>query len=165
MSAVIENGPASPTTVVPLPKRKEFQGNEPKPVSPADNGRLLLSAADCEIYGSTLIFEPQYKNLGYWSSLDDHAVWTIDLPKAGKYAVEFDWACDASVAGNPWRLETTGGNLTGEVESTGSWDTFRQKKVGEITLAADRQRLVLRPARNPQGALIDLRAIKLVPLK
>jgi putative membrane-bound dehydrogenase-like protein len=150
---------------VPLPRRKEFAGNEPKLITPAADGTLLLSAAACDIYGSTLIFEEQYKNLGYWSSLDDHAVWTIEVGRAGKYGVEFDWACDASVAGNPWRLENAGGNLTGEVESTGNWDTFRQKKVGEITLAAGRQRVVMRPARKPQGALIDLKAIKLVPLR
>ncbi|MGE5191976.1 MAG: PVC-type heme-binding CxxCH protein, partial [Deltaproteobacteria bacterium] len=38
---------------VPLPKRKEFAGNEPKLVAPAADGTLLLSAAACEIYGST----------------------------------------------------------------------------------------------------------------
>jgi putative heme-binding domain-containing protein len=150
---------------VPLPKRKEFAGNEPKPVAPAADGTLLLSAADCEIYGSTLIFEPQYKNLGYWSSLDDHTVWTVEVSRAGRYAVEFDWACDTSVAGNPWRLETGGGNLTGEVESTGNWETYRQKQIGEITVAPGHQRVVLRPARKPQGAMIDLRAIRLVPVR
>jgi putative membrane-bound dehydrogenase-like protein len=150
---------------VPLPRRKEFAGNEPKPVTPAADGTLILVAAACEIYGSTLIFEPQYKNLGYWSSLDDHAVWTVEIPKTGKYAVEFDWACDASVAGNPWRLETPGGNLAGEVESTGNWDTYRQKKIGEVTLTSGRQRLVLRPVEKPQGAMIDLRSVRLVPTR
>jgi len=92
-------------------------------------------------------------------------VWVIEVARPGKYAVEFDWACDASVAGNPWLLETAGGNLTGEVETTGNWDTFRQKKVGTLPFAAGRQRLVLRPAKKPQGAMIDLKSIRLVPVK
>jgi putative membrane-bound dehydrogenase-like protein len=150
---------------VPLPRRKVFAGNEPKIVMPDANSVFVLSAAAAEIFGSTLIYEPQYKNLGYWSSPDDHAVWTIDVSKAGKFAVEFDWACDASVAGNPWRLETPGGNLTGEVESTGNWDTYRQKRVGELALSAGRQRIILRPVKKPQGAMIDLRSVCLVPAK
>src|SRR4029450_33743 len=105
------------------------------------------------------------KNLGYWSSLEDHAVWTVEVSQPGKYAVEFDWACDASVAGNAWRLETPGGHLPGPVESTGTWDTYRQKKVGEIALAAGRQRVVLLPVKKPQGAMIDLRTVRLVPAK
>lgn len=150
---------------VPLPKRKEFAGNEPQPVKPAADGTLRLGATDCEIYGSTLIFEPQFKNLGYWSSLDDHALWTIEGARPGKYTVEFDWACDGSVAGNPWLLETGGAHITGKTESTGNWDAYRKKIVGEITLATGRQRLILRPAEKPQGALMDLNAIRLVPVK
>ena len=150
---------------VPLPKRKQMVGNEPRSVAPGAEGSLILSAADCEIYGSTLLFEPQYQNLGYWSSLDDHAVWNLEAVGPGKYAVEFNWACDASVAGNLWQLEATGGNLTGEVESTSDWNTYRQEKVGEITLAAGEHRIVLRPRKKPQGALMDLKTIRLVPLK
>ena len=99
--------------------------------------------------------------------LDDRAVWMIDVPKPGKYAVEFDWSCDASVAAarNPWMLDFAGGNIGGRVASTGNWDTYRQSKVGEFTLPAGQQRIVLRPAVKPQGALLDLKAIRLVPVK
>src|SRR5262249_1095813 len=109
---------------IPLPERKRFAGNSPTATKPAADGSLVLSAATCEIYGSTLIFEAQHGNLGYWSSLDDHAVWTVsDLPP-GKYSIAFEYACDASVAGNRWQLETAGGNITGAVASTGDWDTY-----------------------------------------
>jgi putative membrane-bound dehydrogenase-like protein len=150
---------------VPLPKRKQFAGNEPRPVKPAADGSLELKATNCEIYGSTLIFEAQYANLGYWSSLDDHAVWTIEGARAGKYAVEFEWACDASVAGNPWLLEAAKEKLAGDVESTGSWDAYRKKIVGEMALAAGAQRLTFRPAKKPQGALMDLKSIRLSPVQ
>jgi putative membrane-bound dehydrogenase-like protein len=150
---------------IPLAIRKEFAGNEPVTISPAPDGSLLLAASACEVYGSTLLYELQYENLGYWASLDDHAVWTVDGAKPGKYGVEFEWACDASVAGNPWQIDTAGGTITGKVASTGNWDTYRHARVGEITLAAGKQRLVMRPTRKPQGAMIDLKAIRLVPVK
>jgi len=149
---------------IPLPQRKEFAGNEPRPVTPAADGTLLLGATVCEIFGSTLVFETPYKNLGYWSSLDDHAVWTIEGARPGKYTVEFDWACDASVAGNLWRLEGGSENLAGKVESTENWNTYRKKVVGEIRLPAGRQRIILRPAKKPQGALIDLKSVRLIPV-
>jgi putative membrane-bound dehydrogenase-like protein len=150
---------------VPLPRRKAFPGNEPRPVKPDADGTLALTAANCEIYGSTLIFESQYGNLGYWSSLDDHAVWTINGARGGKYAVEFEWACDSSVAGNPWLLESGAESLAGKVDSTGNWDTYRKKIVGELTLAAGGHRLTLRPGKKPQGALIDLTTVRLILIR
>ena len=146
---------------VPLPKRKEFSGNEPALVKANAEGILKLSARNCEIYGTTLVFEPQYSNLGYWTSLDDHAVWTIDSPAAGKFKVEFVWACDESNAGSTWRLEGAAGSLTGEVSSTGNWDTYQEAVVGEITLSKGEQRLTLRPAEKPMGAMLDLKVIRL----
>ncbi len=150
---------------VPLLKRKEFAGNEPQVIKPVSDGSLLLAATTCEIFGSTLIFEPQHKNLGFWSSADDQAVWTIDVAKPGKYAVEFHWSCDISVGGNPWILETAGGKTAGKIESTGNWETFIQKKVGEITLTTGKQSITLRSDRRPQGALMDLKSIRLIPME
>jgi hypothetical protein len=150
---------------VPLPVRKEFVGNDPQLVHPADDGSLLLSSATCEIYGPTLIFEPQYQNLGCWSSADDQAVWHVDVVHAGQYAVEFDWACDGSVQGNPWQIVAGGKTITGRAESTGNWDTYRRAKVGEVTLSAGKQRIVMSAGSKPQGALIDLKSITLTPVK
>jgi putative membrane-bound dehydrogenase-like protein len=148
---------------VPLPVRRQFDGNSPELVRATPNGILRLTAANCEIYGSTLLFEARDSNLGYWSSLDDHAAWTVDVPAAGRYVVTFVWACDKSVAGNDWLLESAGGSLAGETGSTGNWETYREATVGEITLAAGRQRIALRPGEKPQGALIDLKSITLTP--
>ena len=149
---------------VPLPVRKEFAGNDPQLVLPAADGSLVLSAITCEIYGSTLLFEPQYTNLGYWSSVDDQAVWFVEVARPGKYAVEFEWACDGSVAGNPWKIAAGGETITGAVKSTGNWETYRRAKVGELTLAAGKQRIVMSADSKPQGALIDLKGIRLVPV-
>lgn len=151
---------------VPLPQRKTFEGNQPATVTAAADGSLRLTVAACEIYGTTLVLEKQYGKLGWWSSLDDQAVWTADVPQAGKYTVEFDYACDRSVAEiNPWRFDAGSKSISGKVPSTGNWDTYRQLSLGEIELVAGKQRLVLRPAKRIQGALLDLRGIRLAPIK
>ena len=70
-----------------------------------------------------------------------------------------------SVAGNPWQLKAAGETLSGKVESTGSWDTYRRAPVGEISLKAGKQQVVMSPVVKPQGAMIDLKSIRLTPVK
>jgi putative membrane-bound dehydrogenase-like protein len=146
------------------PKRRTFAGNKPELIRPGKDGSLLLAAASSEIYGSTVVLEKQYGNLGYWSSTDDRAVWSVEVARAGRYAVWLDWACDDASAGKAFLLESGPNQLTGKVASTGSWDTYRQAKVGALVLPAGRQRVTFRSAGRIFNPLIDLRSIKLVPL-
>ncbi|HZV07176.1 MAG TPA: PVC-type heme-binding CxxCH protein [Gemmataceae bacterium] len=149
----------------PQPKRKEFEGNKPALVRSSADGSLLLPASNCEIYGPTVVLEKQYGNLGYWSSADDHAVWTVEVARPGRYAVWLDWACAPDVAGKRFLLQAGVNQMTGRVDSTGSWDTYRQAKVGEIVLASGPQRVTFRSAGRIFHPLIDLKSVKLVPVK
>jgi putative membrane-bound dehydrogenase-like protein len=147
-----------------VPKRKTFEGNTPALVTANADGALTLLPSNCEIYGRTLILEKQHGNLGAWQSVDDRAVWIVEVPKAGKYAVWLDWACDKANAGNSLVLEVAGKTaLTVKVGSTGNGETYRYAKIGEIVLEAGRQTLVVRAASTIQGALVDLKGITLVP--
>jgi putative membrane-bound dehydrogenase-like protein len=151
---------------VPLAKPKTFAGNKPETVKPDKDGVLLLSAANGEIYGSSLVLEKKYGNLGFWTSDDDHVVWSLDVPRAGKYAVWLDWACADSSAGKPFLVSGGASDVTGKVEGTGDWDHYKQAKVGEIVLTAGAQRLTFKPGRKlSSSAFIDLKSVKLVPVK
>jgi len=152
-------------SVGPQVKPKTFAGNKPELVRPGRDGSLLLSGTNGEIYGRTVVLEKKYGNLGYWSSEDDHVIWSVEVTRPGKYAVWLDWACEDSSAGKMFLLQAGANQLTGKVASTGSWDVYRQAKVGEIVLPAGRQRLTFRSARRIFNPLIDLKSIKLVPLK
>jgi putative membrane-bound dehydrogenase-like protein len=147
----------------PEPKRKVFAGNRPEVVRAGADGSLRLLASNCEIYGPSVVLEKQYGNLGYWTSPEDHAVWQVEVPRAGKYAVWLDYACDNGTAGNRFELRAGGQVLTGKVAGTGNWDTYRQARVGEIRLGGGSQRVVFRSAGAIRGALIDLRGVRLVP--
>lgn len=150
---------------VPLPKRKEFAANKPAVVQAGADGALQLLPVTCEIFGPSIVLEEKYGNLGYWSSPDDYVVWTIDVARADKYAVELNWACDNTSAGNVWKLDAETGSLTATVSTTGNWDTYRQAAVGEISLEAGRQRITMRSAGKIKGSLLDLKSIRLVPMK
>jgi putative membrane-bound dehydrogenase-like protein len=145
-------------------KRKAFEGNTPAVVTANADGALTLLPSACEIYGKTLVLEGQFGNLGFWQSADDKALWTVEVPKAGKYQVWLDWACDPSSTGNTLALDAGEKQLlTYRVESTGSWEKYRYARVGEVTLEAGRQSIVVRAQGPLTGALIDLKGIKLVP--
>jgi putative membrane-bound dehydrogenase-like protein len=151
-------------SVGPQRAAKVFEGNKPELIQPAEDGSLLLRSTNCEIYGPTLVLEKQYGNLGYWNNHDDQAIWTIKVAKAGKYAVWLDWACDQDSSGKKFLLQAGPNQLTGNVPSTGSWDVYKQAKVGEILLPAGQQRLTFGSAGRIFNSLIDLKSIKLMPV-
>jgi putative membrane-bound dehydrogenase-like protein len=149
----------------PVPQRKTFEGNNPVLVKANADGALNLLASNCEIYGRTLVLEKQHGNLGLWQSSDDRAVWTVEVPKAGKYTVWLDWACDDKNAGSSFALDVGESQaIEVKVKSTGGWETYRFAKMGEVQLQAGRLTITMRPIGQLKGAMIDLKGIKLVPV-
>lgn len=146
------------------PPPKSFEGNEPSVVTAESDGSLRLLASKCEIYGDTLVFEPEHQNLGYWSSYSDVAVWSVEVPLTGDYEVWLDFAMDPGQDGKRYAVDAGDSLVTGEVESTGSWETFEVKKVGEMLLKAGLQSIVFRSNGHLAGNLIDLREVRLVPI-
>lgn len=146
---------------VTVPKRKEFFGNVPAVVTGGSGGRLELTSKTAEIYGPTLVLEAQYGNLGYWMHADDHAVWTVDVKKPGRYTITLDYACPSDTAGQVWRLDGGAEMVTGKVAATGGWDDYRQVAAGEIQLEPGRRRLTLRSAESLAGPLLDLKGMRL----
>jgi hypothetical protein len=144
---------------------KTFEGNKPETVRPAADGSLKLTAFNGAIYGPSLVLEKQYGNLGDWSSPDDRAVWTVAVPAAGRYEVWLDYACDNGSSGNTFTLQAGRAQLTGKVAGTGKWDAYKQVQVGTLALEAGERTVTLRSEGPIKGALIDLRGIRLVPVK
>lgn len=143
---------------------KVFAGNQPEVVRPeALRGELWLLASQAEIYGPTLVMEPQFSNLGFWGSEGDHAIWSIDLDEPGEFSVWLDYACDQQVAGNGYAIEIGGTELTGTIESTGTWEAYRQVRCGKVALTAGQHRLIVRPLGPPNGYLMDLHSVRMRP--
>ena len=146
------------------PAPKKFPGNTPSRIQPDTAGKLVLSSANCAIYGKSLVLEQPYGNLGMWRGEDDLAVWQVAIPSAGEYQVSIEWACERGTAGNPAQVSTRDGALRFKVESTGTWDQYKTATIGKIRLQAGIQRIRLQPAGPVSQFLIDLRKIILVPL-
>jgi len=147
------------------PPPKTFKGNHPRLVKAGPGGTITLSAADAEIYGDRLIFEARHGNLGYWMAANDRAVWRFEAARPGKYAVWLDWACANDSAGNVLEIHLGSQRIQHQVGGTGTWEDYSWKKLGDLALTAGTNRLEVRPAAAPRGALFDLRCIELRPLE
>ncbi len=132
---------------------KAFAGNRPDLVKPDDKGVLKLLPQNGAIFGKTLILEQQYGNLGHWSSADDHAVWALDVPAAGVYAVELEWACADDSSGNVFSLQAGAKKLTHKVAGTGTWDDYKLIWFGTIELPQGRVEVSMRAQTPLRGAL------------
>jgi putative heme-binding domain-containing protein len=142
---------------------KTFEGNEPALVKPEADKKLLLKATNASIHGPTLVFEAKYQNLGFWQSEDDYAAWSVEVPRAGKYRVTLDYACDESTAGDRFSLTIGDQLLSGKVTSTGTRDDYREVDLGELELPAGTHEAVFRSLGGIRSALLDLRTVRLTP--
>ncbi|HZU34430.1 MAG TPA: c-type cytochrome, partial [Gemmataceae bacterium] len=149
----------------PSLKPKAFAGNKPELVRAAPDGSLVLRSTNCEIYGSSLVLEKQYGNLGYWSSADDQAVWTVDVARPGEYEVWFEYACPAGLDVNRYVLQAGDQRMVRKVIGKGTWDDYQVRKVGRIRLAAGNGQITLKSVGPPRGALFDVKSIRLVPAR
>jgi len=145
------------------PPSKQFPGHEPRIVEAGDDGLLTLPATAARIYGPSLVFEPEYQNLGFWTTADDSARWTVSVPAAGRHRVAADFACPPSTAGHELVVEVGGERLTVSVPPTADWGTYRRLELGELSLPAGEVELTVRSAGPlPDGqCLIDLKTIYL----
>jgi putative membrane-bound dehydrogenase-like protein len=144
--------------------RRRFPGNDPRLIRPAADGSLRLAAAHAEIHGTQIALEPKYGNLGLWYSQDGYASWSIQVQRGAAYEVWFDWACADDSAGNRFLLQVRGQTLPGNVPGTGSWDDYHRANFGQVRLEPGQCRLGFRSDGPITGALIDLRAIRLIPV-
>jgi putative membrane-bound dehydrogenase-like protein len=149
----------------PQQPRKQFPGNKPQLVRPGTDGSLRLLPTDGEIYGSTIVLEERYGNLGYWSSPDDRVVWVVEPARPGRYNVWLEFACDDSVANNRFFLQTGDQSNLESIPGTGGWDNYKRQQFGVIDLRLGRQRITIRTEGPVAGALMDLKSIELVPVR
>lgn len=145
------------------PPPKKFDGNKPELVTADASGTFKLLATNAEIYGQTLVFEPQFKNLGYWGSRDDRAVWTIHVTQPGQYSIRVNYACDNSTAGNEVLFEVAGQSVKARIVGTGSWEHYQTAILGGFDLPPGQHRVTVRASETLRNYLMDLKEVRLIP--
>jgi hypothetical protein len=118
------------------PPAKTVEYNHPALVRPDGDGSLRLLAGNCQIYGNDIHIESTQQCLGWWNNSSDSAVWTLDVPRPGRYAVILNWSCDDSSAKNEFEIIVDGDRFGRKVISTGAWDSYRKMKIAEVPIEA-----------------------------
>jgi putative heme-binding domain-containing protein len=147
------------------PPPKSVPGNAPKSVVADADGTPRLEASVCEIRGGDLTFEPEHRNLGFWHGEQDAATWTVITERDDEFRVLLVQACPDAQAGKTFVLGGNGVELRGAVRPTGGWDRYVEVEVGRLRLVGGTHRLTFRSVGTFSGALVDLRAIHLVPVR
>lgn len=146
-------------------KREAGKINTPQTIYAKVNQPLLLEAQHALGKGPEIAYMPEWKAFG-WFTGKDKVEWTVDIPQTTSYNVTLDWSVSDEESGKKYVLEGGKKNLTGTVEKSGSWETFKEKRIGTIKLHKGRHTLTFRPAEEfNEGALLDLRTLKLTPVK
>jgi len=147
------------------PPPKELAGNKPEVVRPFVDGSIRLVATAARVYGPSIVLEEKYRNLGYWQSEEDYAAWSFDGAEESEYRVVIDYACENGTAGNSIVVTVAGQTVGGVVAGTGTWDNYSGKDLGAVKLPAGAGELVIRSGGPIKGALLDLRGVRLAPVR
>jgi len=135
---------------------------------PAADGSITLAAAEATVHGDSAHYESGggKDNIGFWTKQDDWVSWDFEATSAGKFEVEVTFACEDGSAGSQYTVAVGQSKVSGKVEGTGAWNKFATRKLGAIELArAGRQTLSVKADAMPHGAVMNLKAIKLIPAK
>ena len=139
--------------------------NKPELVTPQADGSLLLTAENGKPIGPEIKYMPEWKAFG-WFTAADRVEWDVDVNHPGEYDVHLEWSVSNEEAGKEFLLEAKDSRLTGVVGKSGSWETYKNENVGKIKLSGENQKIVFRSkTKFAEGALLDLRQIKLVAVK
>ena len=139
---------------------------EPHFNRPSASGVVTLAAHDAVTHGENLRDEPQpHKNtVGYWLRPEDWCAWHFVAPP-GRYEIQILQGCGQGQGGSEVALSVGDQEIVFTVEETGHFQSFKNRTLGTIDLAAGGEHtLELRPRTKEAAAVMDVRQVRLIPL-
>jgi arylsulfatase A-like enzyme len=134
----------------------------------AADGAITLPARTAEVHGVMLRYEPapHKETLGFWVRADDWASWDFQVNEPGTFEVEALVGCGQGSGGAAVEFRFPDATLALDVPVTGGFQNFRVQKLGRVALdEPGRTRLEVRATRKPGPAVMDLREVKLIPVR
>ncbi len=128
-------------------------------------GLIFLPAKLATTSGENLRYEPQpHKNtVGYWSNVKATAEWKLSTSQKGSYEIDILQGCGTGHGGSTVEMQIGNESRSFVVEETGHFQNFVWRTVGTVELPLDETvTLKLVPKSKPGGAVMDVRAVRLV---
>jgi arylsulfatase A len=140
---------------------KAVQGR--KPVLKSPEGTISLAAADVQVHGKNIRYEPEpHKNVvGYWTEVDDWAEWKLEVPEDGDYEIELQYGCGGGNGGSRVAIICGGHASEFTVKDTGHFQNMIYEPIGTWSLKKGETILQVRPKTKSNIAVMDIRKIVL----
>jgi alpha-L-fucosidase len=130
---------------------------------PAADGSFDLRAEDALVKGHARYEAGDKRAIGFWTNVSDTITWTFQVPRAGEYSVELEYACDPASAGSEVEVRADKGGVTTKIGSTGSWSAFQRAAVGRLPFAEGEATLTVKALSKPGDGVMNLRSVRLRP--
>ena len=146
-----------------IPVFAEEKPQEKPVVTAGDDGIIHLLPDDATLHGKSIRVEKNsdLSHIGHWRDPDDTAVWKIQVETAGRYLVRIETSAEADGA---VLILKCSGKLALRVPNSGSLQTYKTSRVGELTLAANNGiTLTLKPVVDGWQP-VHVRKVELIPL-
>jgi hypothetical protein len=155
--------PATSPSMDTAASRASDTTNVPAMITAESDGSLVLSAQKGKGLGPSIKYMPEWRAFGWFTS-SDSIQWDVDVKETGNYDVLLEWSVSDEEAGKEYLLRTNKDIISGTVEKSGSWETYKTKDIGDVKLDAGRQNVVFRSKKEfkKDGGLLDLRQIRFV---
>ena len=127
---------------------------------------IVLPAQAAKLEGRDAIYDDAaaYKCIRHWKNTNIVARWSFDVPAKAAYRVFVTYACPPELSGSEIEIMAGTQRATGQVQSTGAWNTYKEFDLGPVILRKTGPlEFVLRVARIPRGSAWDLKGVRLVP--
>ncbi len=128
------------------------------------NGTITLPAAAARIHGVQLIYQPNYDDLGAWMTPADWAEWRLRVEKPGEYRVVLECGVAPGQQGSAVAVRLGRAERRMVTHATSGWVDYRPFTIGTVRLGAGQVTVQLRCLALAQQAVLNLRAIRLVPV-
>ena len=123
----------------------------------AEGGTVLLPAAKATIHGKGA--KKSGDHISNWRGKDTYLTWKTKVPAAGRMPI---WLAQATkgASGAEYELAIGDTKLTGRIQHTKDWETWKWVRVGEVTLAQPGAVEVrLTPTKQVEGRLANVQAV------
>lgn len=145
--------------------------SELEPVKAAGDGSILLPACMAVTTGEKIRYEPQtFKNtVGFWTGKRDSCEWKFETTRTGTFNVEVLQGCGTGQGGSRAKLtlpaSENAASLEFDVLETGHFQNFLWRHLGTIDVTASgAHSLKIEPIEIKHAALVDIRAVHLIPV-
>jgi len=137
----------------------------PAPVKAGADGEFILNGRNAAFNGAGIRYYEPFDTIGYWNHAKDTVTWKLADVKPGQYRVLISQAGPAAWKDNRYKLTIGKQQLVANVAPTGSMSKHAEHEIGKVQIAsAGDYELSVVPVKLAE-ALMNLRSVRLIPIK